>query len=296
MASAHSESLEYCAELAYSPAGTFSISHRFARPEIQNKLLVLHAFLQSVGSIPFTASDPTVALAKVSWWRQELEGEAQGDSLHPLVGAMSNHGVLEDLQPADLDNLFLALAGLASGEPISTMAELAKIAGRFGGAAASMEAGLATKKPEGASLSSMGTAIYQAIRLLSPGATLCGQAWWLPLELQARHGVTLEDLVSNRKAGALRTALEDIGRPVLANLRSAALKLQPHDNRFAQNAGVHHLLITAALLEKRLKRALTQTPDASHSVQSTPVEVFTAWRQAIRLRRRTGRQKVTQSI
>jgi len=271
----------YCKELACATGSTLASSHRFARPGFRSRLIVLHAFLQSVGSIPFRLRDPEIALAKLAWWREELS--AASFSQHPLIVAIRDFGVENCLAQPLVDEHFTALARLGSGEPISTQEQLEHIADRLGGSAARMEAGLDGAAYDGHELVKAGAAMFLAKMILNPRATLCAQAWWLPMELQARHGITLGDVERGHSDGALLRALNLLGGPVREALDQFASALPALVRDTRRNPGIHHLGISAALLRNRLARLEKGGIGRLDRPPAAVRELFTAWWKAVRI-------------
>lgn len=277
---AKSGDIDYCAEVACIPGGTLSVSHRFARPDVRDRLLVLHAMLETLVSIPFQASDPVVASAKVAWWRRELSEGFIGESAHPLVHAMRLHGVVERLDASWIDSYFDALVKLAIGGPIADWDSLEELARGIGGNGASMEAALVGSDADTELLVPVGAAMFLARLILEPRTMLCSQSWWLPMDLQARHGITLGMVEAGEAARELENVLVELGHPVRVRLKEFVSGNPENPKSVLEGAGVHHLKITAALLGKRLGKMNGDGRLTLRRPGLSVGELFTAWRVA----------------
>lgn len=73
----------------YSQPGSDSYyAVRFAPRKLRPALSLVNAMYQSLRDIPLTCSEPEVALAKLEWWKQELDNMERGLGRHPITRAL----------------------------------------------------------------------------------------------------------------------------------------------------------------------------------------------------------------
>jgi phytoene synthase len=80
---------EYAAQKAIPPGSSLYYSIYFAPRERQPALRALYAYQREVTDIVRTVREPTVAAAKLSWWRQELDRMFDGRPQHPVGQALA---------------------------------------------------------------------------------------------------------------------------------------------------------------------------------------------------------------
>jgi phytoene synthase len=191
----------------------------FAPAERRDTLLALYAFNHELARARDVASEPTLALIRLQWWREVVEGaRRRHDIATPLAVALDEGR----LHAPDL--LALIAAREAETEPSlptraaweayvrGTAGMLAMAAGRALGAEASMLARLA----------GLGTAYGVAGQLRSVPA-LAGQGrCLLPEDRLLAHGLTVHDVIARPDAPALLPVLADLagwGRQLLGEAK-----------------------------------------------------------------------------
>ena len=200
----------------------------FAPPEQRETLFLLYGFNHELARAREVASDPTLALIRLQWWREVVEGAPRR---HELATPL-----LQALKAGRLDRV--ALLGLiaareAEAEPAiptravwhdylrNTAGALMAEAGRVLGAPSPMLARLAT----------VGTA-YGAAGVLRSVPALARQGrCLLPEDALAVAGLTVEAVMAAPEApavGTVRRALAEEARPLLRqagglHLRRAAI-------------------------------------------------------------------------
>ena len=178
-----------------------------------------------------------------------------------------------------LNGYISAVSHQVSEEPIPDIEALQTLACRIGGAEALMEAGLDDSSLDQDALVLIGAATFLNRLLHNFGALICGERWWLPLDLRAKYGVTLGDLRRGNNDRGLNLTIKTLCDLALDLLKNGRQSLPRSRNRKGQSGSAHHLLISAAVCEKRLRR-LRSTP-ARHARQVvTAGEVLAAWLQA----------------
>jgi phytoene synthase len=188
----------------------------FAPPERRNALLTLYAFNHELARAREVASEPPLALIRLQWWREVVEGAQRR---HEVASPLSEALVAGTLRP----DLLLPLIEARETEAYDDFASLADwrawlLAGA-GGLAVAAAAALGAPDPEAAR--AFGAA-YGVAGLLRANRVLAAQGrCLLPAELLARHGLSPEAFLHEPGAAPARAALDDVVREGQALLDQA---------------------------------------------------------------------------
>lgn len=79
---------EYCQEKAAASGSSFYASFRFLSPEQRTAMTALYAFCREVDDVVDECRDPTLAAAKLNWWRGEVHQIWHGKPSHPVAQAL----------------------------------------------------------------------------------------------------------------------------------------------------------------------------------------------------------------
>ncbi|MBS0003152.1 MAG: presqualene diphosphate synthase HpnD [Thioalkalivibrio sp.] len=82
---------EYCEDKAARSGSSFYYAFRFLDPQRRRAITALYAFCREVDDIVDDCREPSVALAKLEWWREELERSFHGEPRHPIMRALEPH-------------------------------------------------------------------------------------------------------------------------------------------------------------------------------------------------------------
>jgi phytoene synthase len=78
----------YCQDKAAASGSSFYYSFRFLSPERRRAITAFYAFCREVDDIADECHDPTVAGAKLAWWRDEVARLYAGTPSHPVMLAL----------------------------------------------------------------------------------------------------------------------------------------------------------------------------------------------------------------
>jgi phytoene synthase len=189
----------------------------FAPPRRRDALLALYAFNHELARAREVASEPPLALIRLQWWREVVEGEPKR---HEVASKLTEAIAAGALRPADLLALIEARETEAYGD-IETLADWrAWLLAGAGGLAVAAASALDAPEPEAARLYG---AAYGVAGLLRSIWVLAAQGTCLlPRDLLVRHGLSAEAFNYDPNAGAVRAALLDVvreGRALLADAR-----------------------------------------------------------------------------
>ena len=175
----------------------------FAPAMLRPALLALYGFAAELARAPLVTHEPTIALIRLMWWRETVEGAARAHEVATPLAAALAAGML------DRDQLLAVIAAWerAVEAPIADRAGWRAWAeGSAGGIAVAAGHLLGAPAPE--ALRPLGAA-EGAARLLRARAALPGLGFCLlPADALAAHGVSVADLAAGAPmADALRRAL-----------------------------------------------------------------------------------------
>jgi 15-cis-phytoene synthase len=186
----------------------------FAPPPRREALFALYAFDGELARASLVTQEPTVALIRLAWWREVVEGAARGHEVATPLAAALAAGAL------DRDDLLAVIAAreIEAEGGIATLADWrAWLEGSAGGVAAA--AGRLLGAPEPEALRPLGAA-WGAARLLRPAPALARRGGaLLPADVCAAHGLTPEALAAHPPGpavAAVRRALAAEARGWLA--------------------------------------------------------------------------------
>jgi phytoene synthase len=191
----------------------------FAPPPQRDALMVLYAFNHELARAREVAREPTLALIRLQWWREVVEGAPRRHEVASPLGAALAAGTLPR---ADLAALVDARE--AEAEPtIGTFAQWQEyVRGTAGALAGAAAAALGATDAQRGRIATLGTAYGVAGQMRNVAALARQGRCLLPLDLLAAHGVTPEEVVARPEAPTLRPVLATLGawgRALLAEAR-----------------------------------------------------------------------------
>lgn len=263
-----------CEELALVPGSEFEGVFRFMPPREREWLLSLEALFRSLRDIPLGVSDPSVGVAKLAWWQQELVRAPDEGSQHPVVRALRDTGALGAMDPDAFADYLHALVTELQEEPVTNLDALRDRLARTAGGEARLLAGQGGFSDSQLEAAGAASRLLELMRSLAGG----GAPVWLPMELVARHQV-------REQAGP--SPVERA--PVVADLAGLAqawrgtARLTPEA---ARTPGERLLVLRDALVERRLDRAVARPEQwLAQGARGSVAEVFGTWSLARRLAR-----------
>jgi 15-cis-phytoene synthase len=177
----------------------------FAPPARREALFALYAFDTELARAGAVTHEPTVALLRLAWWRDVVEGAPRAHEVATPLAAALAAGLLDR---ADLLAVIAAREIEAEGE-IPTLADWrAWLEGGAGGIA--VAAGRLLGAPDPAALRPLGAA-WGAARMLRAIPTLARQGrCLLPVEMQTAHTLTHDLLARTPTPPQVRAACQEL--------------------------------------------------------------------------------------
>ncbi len=191
----------------------------FAPPARRDALLVLYAFNHELARAREVVSEPPLALIRLQWWREVVEGERRR---HEVASPLSDAIATGALQPALLLPLIEAREEEAYGDFETQEAWRAWLLAGAGGLAVAAAAALGAPVPE--LFRPFGAAYGVAGLLRASGVLAARGRCLLPHDLLARHALSPESFIHQESrtcatATSARAALAEVaqvGRALLA--------------------------------------------------------------------------------
>lgn len=179
----------------------------FAPPDRRDTLLTLYAFNHELARAPEVASEPALALIRLQWWREVVEGQHKRHEVATPLSEAIDHGLLD---PAWLLPLIDAREAEAYAEFDTTTDWRDWLLCGAGGLMVAAAAALGS--PETPGLRALGAA-YGIAGLLRTVSQWTGRGvCLLPRDLLARHGLVPEGFAAEPGSPPARLVLTEVGQ------------------------------------------------------------------------------------
>ena len=200
----------------------------FAPPVRRDALLTLYAFNHELARAREVASEPPLALIRLQWWREVVEGEPKR---HEVATPLSEAIAAGMLRPADL----LPIIDAREAEAYADFETLADWRGWLlaGAGGLAVAAATALGAPEPETLRPFGAAYGVAGLARTTGVLAAHGVCLLPRELLATHGLSPEAFVDNPGSVDARAVLDAVVVEGKALIAEAGLAVVPHEARAA---------------------------------------------------------------
>ena len=193
----------------------------FARPDRRDALLALYAFNHELARAREVASTPPLALIRLQWWREVVEGEMKRHEVATPLSAAIGAGLLV---PDDLLSVIEARETEVYGDFETVSDWQAWLLMGAGGLAVAAARTLGAAEPEVVRLAG---AAYGVSGVVRTSGTLAAHGWCLlPRDVLHRHGLSVEAFIADPASDASHAALRDLvaeGQAMLAQARSASV-------------------------------------------------------------------------
>jgi 15-cis-phytoene synthase len=194
----------------------------FAPQPQRESLFLLYAFNHELARAREVVSEPILALIRLQWWREVLEGERRRHEVAGPLGAALDAGLLDAAQ----------LGAMVEGREIETEPGIADLAAwrahllaTAGGLAAASGRILGADAPSQARLRALGAAYGAAGQLRSVPAMARPGRCLLPEDVLGAHGLTRHAVIAAPDDPALAPVLRQLGGEAQAWLREGAGRL-----------------------------------------------------------------------
>jgi phytoene synthase len=273
---------DYCQGKAAASGSSFYYSFLFLPPARRRAITAVYAYCREVDDAVDEVSDPSVAAAKLAWWRGEVEALYAERPTHPVTRALlpfigEAWGITRPRLLAILEGMEMDLRQ----NRYLDYAALARYAHRVAGVVGEISAGVfgATDPRTVDYAARLGLALQLINVIRDVGDDARRGRIYIPVDELQRFGVRAADLLDRRYADGFVPLMRFQAERARATYREA-LAMLPSADRRAQRPGLVMGAIYATLLDE-IERADFQV--LHQRIALTPLrKLWIAWRTWVR--------------
>lgn len=278
---------DYCRQKVAPRGSSLYYALYFAERDQQAALWALHAYQAEVTEIVRECRDRTVALAKLNWWRQELDRTFGGQAQHPVAQALqqdvlARYSLAREYFEEVLDGVHMDLEyGL-----YPSFKELSLYCHRVGGSITQLAVEIAGHQDRQTTRYAhdlgMGLQLFSLLRRVR--RNLAAGRLYLPEDELSRFGVSQADLLQPQTGEQVR-ALFAYQADRIDSFLTQALDKLPAVDAYRQRSGVILARLQAHLLAEMRAEGF---PLLEREFHLTPIrKLWIAWRETRALRRQS---------
>jgi phytoene synthase len=240
---------DYCQDKASQSGSSFYYSFVVLPKKQRQAITALYAFCREVDDVVDNIAEPTVAQAKLDWWRDELDRLYQGHPLHPVTQALAH--VLEhtDLPKEQLQEILDGMNMDLEQNRYVSLKELSlycyRVASVVGLLAADIFGHHNHQTQKYARDLGMAFQLTNIIRDVREDAER--NRIYLPQSMLAEFHVTESDILQLKQTPELSQLLAELASQAKHYYQKAFTHL-PDEDRYAQRAGLMMAAIYQAVL------------------------------------------------
>ena len=242
---------EYCRQKALQSGSSFYYSFLFLPPERRRAITALYAFCREVDDAVDEPSDPSVAGAKLAWWRQEIARLHAGTPQHPvaraLAPAIEAFGLTEARLNEIMDGMEMDLAQSRYMDFASLRQYCHRVAGVVGALAANIFGYRNARTIEYAETLGLAFQLTNIIRDVGEDARK--NRIYLPMDELKQFNVTAADILEERQTEGFARLMQFQAQRA-RRCYDEALALLPPEDRRAQRPGLVMAAIYRTLLDE----------------------------------------------
>jgi phytoene synthase len=242
---------DYCQQKASASGSSFYYSFLFLDPVRRQAITALYAFCREVDDVVDECPDPTLAHAKLAWWRTEIAALYQGQPSHPvtqsLATALQGFSLPQEQLLEIIDGMEMDLLQARYADFKALHLYCYRVASVVGLLAAEIF-GYADRRTLKYA-HDLGLAFQLTNIIRDVGEDARRGRIYLPQDELARFGVSEADLLQTRYSEAFRRLMEfQVERA--QGMYDQAFALLPTCDRKAQRAGLIMAAIYRATLDE----------------------------------------------
>ena len=268
---------DYCQQKAAASGSSFYYSFLFLPAEKRRAITAFYAFCREVDDVADEASDLDVARAKLAWWRTEVADLMAGHPSHPVTKALAPLVAPMGIDGARMNEIIDGMEMDLVRHRYADFAELRLYCHRAAGVVGQLSAGIFGYR-HAATLEyaeELGLAFQLTNIIRDVGEDARRGRVYLPADELARHGLTVEDILSRRGGEAFRAVMAEQADRAEATYARALARLHPEDRR-NQRAGLIMAAIYRTLLAEIRRDGF---PVLEGRVSLTPIrKLWIAWK------------------
>ena len=268
---------DYCQQKAAASGSSFYYSFLFLPAEKRRAITAFYAFCREVDDVADEASDLDVARAKLAWWRTEVADLMAGHPSHPVTKALAPFVAPMGIDGARMNEIIDGMEMDLVRHRYADFDELRLYCHRAAGVVGQLSAGIFGYR-HAATLEyaeELGLAFQLTNIIRDVGEDARRGRVYLPADELARHGLTVEDILSRRGSEAFRAVMAEQADRAEATYARALARLHPEDRR-NQRAGLIMAAIYRTLLAEIRRDGF---PVLEGRVSLTPIrKLWIAWK------------------
>jgi phytoene synthase len=243
---------EYCQQKAAASGSSFYYSFLFLPPERRRAITAVYAYCREVDDVVDEVSEPSVAQAKLAWWRGEVRSLFEGHPNHPVTRALQpfagpSYGITRERLDAVLDGMEMDLRQNRYLDFPALRRYAHLVAGVVGEISASIFGYRNPATLDYAARLGLALQLVNVVRDVGDDARR-GRVY-LPLDELQRFGVKAADLLNGRYVDGFVPLMKFQADRARASYREA-IALLPAEDRKAQRTGLIMGAIYATLLDE----------------------------------------------
>jgi phytoene synthase len=268
---------DYVQHKAVASGSSFYYAFLFLPPDRRAAITAFYAFCREVDDVVDEIKDPSVAAAKLGWWRKEVLQAYAGQASHPVMQALMPHtlpfgieshhlmAVIEGCQMDLNQTRYLDFAGLTQYCHL-VAGVVGEVAARIFGQTDAATTAYAHK---------LGLALQMTNIIRDVGEDALRGRIYLPLDEQQHFGVKAQDLMQRSYSDSF-SALMKFQTARAHSLYDEALVLLPAADRRTQKPGV----MMASIYRTLLREIETSNFQVLHQrITLTPLrKLWLAWK------------------
>lgn len=274
----------FCWEQVNRTNQSFRVAQAFAARNDAERLLPLYAFFSVIDQVVSRSSDEDLALSKLGWWRMECSSAKLSSSHHPVLKEFRRTGILETLQGGYIENLLDEAESRLLARAPSDISEFQRLCVDCQTPRFNMEmavCGLEEGEVEADTGLLARGGLLQLIRE-STNRSDQNAYWWIPMNMQARHGINREDVLNQPASGEVGRLFSEL----IAASESWADSTKTGRRAGANPAVLRNHFAINGMYSRKINSLKRISPDrySSELGRIRIFDVVTAWNCARRLR------------
>lgn len=267
---------QYCRQKVAVFGSSVYYALRQARADARPALTALYAWRRELDDVLCLVNDPSIAQAKLSWWRQEIQFFANGTETHPVMRSLAKTLPALRMQTARLLAILDAyLQDLHQARYLNEAALDCYLAG-VGAACVSLNAAAeaagtdidfaAAETALGAWPRLLGSALLRTEIIAGVGDSARRGRIYLPISEMQRFGVPVVDLIQRRYSSAFTEMMQSMATQARLQLHqglaSIPLKMQKRQRALRAQAALALALLDELAAEnfQVLHQRISLTP------------------------------------
>jgi len=268
---------EYCQQKAAASGSSFYYSFLFLPPPQRRAITALYAFCREIDDVVDECSDPSIAAAKLVWWRTEVAALYGGAPHHPVTRALAPLAAPFGITQAHLNEILDGMEMDLRQARYADFGALERYCYHVAGVVGVLAVGIFgyANAQTLRYAETLGTAFQLTNIIRDVGEDAHKNRIYLPLDELQRFEVAPGDILAGRHTDAFGR-LMDFQVQRAQGYYDRALALLPNEDRRAQRPGLVMAAIYRTLLGE-IRRDGCRV--LAHRVALTPLrKLWIAWR------------------